>query len=216
MLKFGYITELKVSEGLVRVNFPDDGIVSNYLPVSVPASKEDKYSFPFAINEHVWCLMDEHCEFGVVGGAIYSQKDAPPSGASEQNILIDIGATKVQLKIDRQAGNLELKVNGSVTIEAGMNATVKAMTAKVEAQTTATVKGTSVTIDAPATSVMGSLAVSGPLTAASFSGAGGAPMTASTGIQSSGPISAPMVTAAGVNLGTHIHLLGNNPTTPPV
>lgn len=116
MLKFGYITELDTAKGVVRVHFTDDDIVSNPLPVSVPASKTDKYSFPFAINEQVWCLMDDNCEFGVVGGAIYSAKDKPPSGAGDDHIIIDVNSGKARLTINRQTGDIELTGQGKLKI----------------------------------------------------------------------------------------------------
>lgn len=196
MLKFGYISELDVPSGLVRVFFEDDGITSNPLPVSVQASKTDKYSFPFVINEHVWCLMDENCEFGVVGGAVYSAKDKPSSHVAEQFINVDIGATKLQLKIDRQAGNLELKLEGDAKIEAQGNieitavgntkvkgenvlveavteAKVKAPTVKVEAATIAEVTTTLLKITAPTTTMSGILNVTGVVAAGGFAGFSG-------------------------------------------
>lgn len=108
MLKFGYITELDVAKGVVRVHFIDDGIVSNPLPVSVPASKADKYNFPFTINEQVWCLMDENCEFGVVGGAIYSEKDKPPVGTNENKITAVIN-DKLSVEVDRTNGRIKIE-----------------------------------------------------------------------------------------------------------
>lgn len=204
MLKFGYITELDVNTGMVRVNFTDDGIVSNLLPVSVPASKEDKYSFPFVINEHVWCLMDENCEFGVVGGAIYSQKDKPDSGVSAQSIDINIGSGKIKMKIDRQTGKLELTGQGDVKVQTIGNVDVQA---------------TKVTITTANATITGALAVGGALTAASFGGAGGAPMTAPNGMSSLGDISsATDIKAAGISLKLHKHTSGGSgsPTSPPL
>lgn len=173
MLKFGYISELIVDKGLARVHFTDDDIVTNPLPVSVQASKEDKYSFPFAINEHVWCLMDDNCEFGVIGGAIYSAKNTPVSGVGEQLINIDIGANKLQIKIDKSGGHLEMKLEGDVSIEALGDTIVKGNQVNVEAQSTATVKGTSVTIDAPTATFTGDITVSGTIQAGTDVQAGG-------------------------------------------
>lgn len=182
MLKFGYITELDVTKGMVRVNFTDLGIVSNLLPVSVPASKEDKYSFPFAINEHVWCLMDDNCEFGVVGGAIYSNKDVPDGSASEQSIDINIGAGKVVLKISRLTGEVSMQA-------------------------------LKVFITSPDVEITGALNVTGALTAASFAGATGAPLSAPSGINVTGDVS-----ADGVSLKTHRHTGAGagNPTSTPI
>lgn len=108
MLKFGNITELDMAAGTVRVHFTDEDIVSNPLPVSVPAGKEDKFSFPFAINEQVWCLMDANGKFGVVGGAIYSAKDKPAPTASKDKITASIN-DKLVIEIDRSAGKLKIE-----------------------------------------------------------------------------------------------------------
>ena len=205
MLKFGYITELDVAKGMVRVNFTDDGIVSNLLPVSVPASKEDKYSFPFVINEHVWCLMDDNCEFGVVGGAIYSDKETPPSGADKQTIVVNIGGSKLSLEINRQTGELTLDGKGNVTVKTIGEVDIQA---------------TKVTITATTTEVTGALAVAGALTAASFGGAsaGGGPMTAPNGIESAGTISGSQIKAGAIDLALHKHTSAapGNPTSPPI
>lgn len=73
--KFGTISEVK--KGFARVQFADDDIVSNWLPVLVRRSLNDKDSWPYEINEHVFCMMDETCEYGVIQGAVYSEADEP-------------------------------------------------------------------------------------------------------------------------------------------
>lgn len=108
MLKFGYVTEIDVPNGTVRVNFTGEDVVSNPLPVSVPATKADKYSFPLSINEQVWCLMDENGEFGVVGGAIYSAKDSPLAGANADKIIANVNG-KLTLEIDRTNGKIKVE-----------------------------------------------------------------------------------------------------------
>lgn len=191
MLKFGYITEVNADKGTVRVNFTDDGIVSSPLPVSVPASKKDKYSFPFQINEQVWCLMDDNCEYGVVGGAIYSKKDSPPAGAGQESIDIEIAGNKLKIKVDRNTGELEITSQKGVVVKALMEATIQA----------------------PIVQVNGNLTVSGMVSAASFGGSGGTPLSAPAGVISSGDI-----VAGAVSLQGHKHLSSapGSPTSPPV
>ena len=116
MLKFGFITEIDHSKGFVRVNFADDDIVSSPLPVSVPASKKDKYTFPFSINEQVWCLMDENSEFGVVGGAIYSEKDKPPQEATEDKLITDMNEGTFRVEIDKASGKFKIS-NSDVSLK---------------------------------------------------------------------------------------------------
>lgn len=108
MLKFGYVTEIDAPNGTVRVNFTGEEVVSNPLPVSVPATKTDKYSFPLSINEQVWCLMDENGEFGIVGGAIYSAKDKPPAGTNESKVTASING-KLTVEVDRTNGKIKVE-----------------------------------------------------------------------------------------------------------
>lgn len=76
--KYGLVSEVK--PGYAKVQFAEDKIVSPWLPVVVRKSQSDKESWPFEINEHVVCLMDETCDEGVVIGAIYNEKDTPDDG----------------------------------------------------------------------------------------------------------------------------------------
>jgi len=73
--KFGTISEVK--KGFARVLFADDDIVSNWLPVLVSRSLNDKASWPYEIDEQVFCMMDERCEYGIIQGAVYSDEDLP-------------------------------------------------------------------------------------------------------------------------------------------
>jgi len=73
--KFGIISEVK--KGFARVKFEEDDIVSNWLPVLVRRSLNDKDSWPYEIQEHVFVMMDENCEYGVIQGAVYSDADEP-------------------------------------------------------------------------------------------------------------------------------------------
>lgn len=82
MLKFGNITNISYTNGTARVKFNQDGIVSKYLPISVRKTLNDKETFPYDINEQVWCVMDISSENGIIGGSLYS-KNTKPSGAGE-------------------------------------------------------------------------------------------------------------------------------------
>lgn len=128
MLKYGIITEVDANKGTARVKFLQEDIVSNPLQVVTPGAKDIKFSIPFSINEQVACLMDDNLEFGVILGAVFDSNNTPPSSASNKSIDIIIGATKLQLKIDAQGGNLTLEVEGDVN--------VKCSSAKIEASKT--------------------------------------------------------------------------------
>lgn len=106
-LKFGKITEVDAAKGLARVAFEeDDNLVSAFIPMSVPRSAQDKYSMPFDVNEHVWCMMDEACEDGVIGGAIYDAGNLPVNTAAGNHIVVLDG--KLTVKYDRIAQTLSL------------------------------------------------------------------------------------------------------------
>lgn len=77
MRKVGFISEVKPEDGTARVEFREDGITSDWLSVIVPGSLNNKYSFPYEVNEQVVCLMDEHCEQGEIVGARYNKSDKP-------------------------------------------------------------------------------------------------------------------------------------------
>lgn len=81
MLKFGRITEVN-DKGLAKVNFEEDDFVSEFIPQLYKHSKDDQEYHAFAVDEYVACLMDNRCEHGVILGAIYTESDNVPSGAS--------------------------------------------------------------------------------------------------------------------------------------
>lgn len=114
MFKYGYISEVDASKGLVRVNFPDDEIVSNWIAVSVPKTKDDEYFILPDVNEHVWCIMDEHCENGVVGGSLYDAKKRPSAGSDNVSYIKFKDGTVV--KYDRTAHKLTVTV-GTIVYE---------------------------------------------------------------------------------------------------
>jgi len=202
-LKFGIVTEINVKNGTVRVNFTDEGIVSNPLHVSVPASRKDKYSFPFSINENVWCLMDENCEFGVVGGAIYSKKNPPNASFSQNSIDIILDDKKIEIKIDKSLGNFNIKTSGDLNIKT--DGKIKIESAK------------EVEINALNVKVSGNLTVLGAVTASGFSGNSGKPMAVNSDIETSKDIK-----IQGTSLISHVknhkHISSNpgNTTSTPI
>lgn len=204
MIKFGYITELNVQEGTVRVHFTDDDIVSNPLQFIVPASKDDKYSFPFAINEHVSCLMDDNCEFGVVLGAVYSVKNKPDTGVSDSSVDINING-KLKLKINRNTGDLKIQSSGKIEL-------ISTGEVKIESSGKVSVTATETEINSPTNTINGLLNVTGAVTAASFGGASGTPANAPNGFATDGD-----VIANGISLTNHVHISAgaSNPTSPP-
>lgn len=80
VLKFGIINDTDAARQVARVLFGEDGITSDWLPYLVRGSLDTKEAYPLPVNTHVACLMDCHCEDGVILGAIYSDVDTPDGG----------------------------------------------------------------------------------------------------------------------------------------
>lgn len=212
MLKFGLICEVDAEKGLAKVHFQDDDVPSGWLPMSVQKSLKDKYSFPFDVNEHVWCLMDEYCEYGVIGGAIYNEQDQP-AGAAEGKFVIQF-ADNSSIEYDRNTKTLSLQIKGDIKVIADENvkidckaaeikvtntASITAHEVNVEAQGNATVKASTVKIDTPNAQATGNLDVTGNITAAAVTASGD-------------------VKAGAISLLTHKHTApsGGGPTTPAI
>ncbi len=111
MIKFGVISDVDPVKGLVRVNFDDDEIVSNWIPVSVPKTLQDEFFCMPDENEHVWCIMDEHCENGVMAGSLYDANKKPSLGAA--NLFYIKFNDGTVIKYDRSAHALTAKIDNA-------------------------------------------------------------------------------------------------------
>jgi phage baseplate assembly protein V len=114
-LEFGIITEIDFVSGLARVKFMDDGLVSAPLKISVMRSGPDQFIFPFDVNEHVWCLMDDECEYGVIGGAVYDEGNNPPE--SSKGVLKLKFADNSAIEYNRNSHILSFDIQGKVNIK---------------------------------------------------------------------------------------------------
>ena len=83
-LKFGFVTESK--PGFAKVEFPEEDLISAFLPVIVQQSRDNKAAHTLDINTHVCCVMDKHSENGVILGAIYSERDTVPADLDNSDI----------------------------------------------------------------------------------------------------------------------------------
>lgn len=225
MFKYGIVSEVK--SGFAKVQFEDDEIVSDWMPVLVRKSKSDKESWQLEISEHVVCLLDEHCEEGVVLGAIASEADAPDDGEGEGKFRkkfsdgteIEYDKNSGKLKVDVQ-GELEAVTTGNVTIEAGGDlVATSATSATIEAPSISAKATTSAELEAPNISLSGNVSVSGSLSAASITTTGGGAITASGDMIVTGNLTATGdVMGGGKSLSLHIHTASpsGGPTSPPV
>jgi phage baseplate assembly protein V len=108
-MRIGIVKQQDVATARVRVTFRDlDQMTSYWLPVVVQKSQDDKAYWMPDIGEQVVCLMDAHCEAGVVLGAIYSQADTTPAASADKlHIGFKDGAA---FEYDRATHVLDIKL----------------------------------------------------------------------------------------------------------
>jgi len=122
-LKFGIVSQIDPARGLARVRFGDsENLESYWLHVLGAATMKNKlYHLP-DVGEGVACHMDEHCENGVILGALYSKQDIPPvSDQDKYHILFEDGT---YIEYDRAAHKLTANVKGSVELHADKDVTI--------------------------------------------------------------------------------------------
>lgn len=194
MLVYGYISELDAAKGLVRVKFPDrGGIVSNWLPVSVPFTAKNKAEFWPDVNENVWCIMDERLENGIVGGSYYDENNEPEIG--DENITSVTFEDGTTVKYDRENSVLTIDCAGDVIVKASGD----------------------ITLDNGEVTVTGDLSVQGEITA--DGDISGLNLKASVNVEADAEVKA-LASGPGVNLSMHIHPYVDTPvgaatTSPP-
>lgn len=203
MIKFGIISEVDAVNGMARVKFDgDDGMVSYPLHISVPKTKTDKFSIPFDVNEHVWCMMDDDMEYGVIGGAIYDANNGPDNGAAGNVAVQFAGSLRVEYSRNdktlsiKGVGDLNIDING--TGKGKVN--IKCADAVIESLTSVEVKAA---VDIKLTAPI--VTVSGQLQAASIAITGGGSISGVGNIDASGTITGGTIQQGAIVLGTHKH-----------
>lgn len=200
MLKFGLISEMIPETGMARVYFEEDDYVSAPLHICVMRSAGDQISFPFNVNEHVACLMDDNCEYGVIVGAIFDETNKPSgSGAGILQIKFTDNST---ITYNRNSHILKLDIKGQVELKAN-EVSIEAGTVEIEATTT-TIKGI--------LNVQGAANIQGMASVGGLGGIGGGNVKAGNSVievkelQSTGDIKSDGDVKAGtISLKTHIH-----------
>lgn len=193
-LRFGVVSALDEDTGRVRCTLPDyDGLETYWLPVLHAKTHADKHWSLPDVGEQVALLLDARGESGVVLGAIYGLRDAPPvASADKTHVRYSDGTT---IDYDRAAHALTVQCVGQVTVIAAGPVLVQAP---------------SVTLDAPQTTCTGKLTVNGLLTyhggMAGSGGSGGAAASIHGDVVVSGSISASgSIMDAGGNSNHHTH-----------
>jgi len=231
MLKFGLISSIDIPNGLARVKFTDDDFVSAPLKMGVSRSGKDKVSFPYNVNEHVCCLMDDNLEYGVIVCAIYDEGNLPHEDAIDNILSINFGDNS-SILYNRNSHTLKVDIKGSVNVDC-YGATVKStgdikaecVSAEIKATTKVDIESIAVNIKATNTNVDGILNVAGAanvigvVSMGGMAGIGGAPIPGSTAEINVAKVTATDdITAAGKSLKLHIHnsAAPGSPTTPPL
>lgn len=114
-MKFAIVTEMDFGSGKARVRFPEDDIVSDWLPVIVPNVKNHKWSFPLSVNEQVCCLMDSDCQKGVILGAVYSKKTEPSITDGKIGVVFSDDS---RVDFDPSTGKMTIETSGEIEITA--------------------------------------------------------------------------------------------------
>ena len=132
MLRYGTVSEKDSGGGKLRVEFGEDGIVSDWLPMVVPAGAKNSFFALPDVGEQVACIMDAHAENGVVLGAIYSAEVQPKQAGDDiTSVQFDDG-TKVVY--DRAAHTLLVDTVGDITIKTTKDVVVECTKATINAQ----------------------------------------------------------------------------------
>lgn len=234
MLRYGIISDVK--KGFVKVFLEQDEIVTDWIPVLVRKSLNDKESFQLEVNEHVVCLMDEKCNEGVCLGAIPNTSDVPDDGEAPGKFRKKFADGTV-IEYDRIGHKLTVDVKGELQAKTTGKALIEA-TGDVEVTTGANVKATAATkaeVTAPnieltgAVKITGAVQILGALSAGAIStvaGAGGGSgaievqgnFSVTGEIAATGQIEGSDVKAGAISLLTHKHTApsGGGATSTPI
>lgn len=116
-VQYGIVAAIDAAKHAVRVTFPAlENMQSDWLPViTLGAGGNQFYCLP-DIGALVVCLMDARGESGSVLGAIYNNSDSTPASNQELHVLQYSNGTRIEH--DRSTGNVLIKTNGVVTVDA--------------------------------------------------------------------------------------------------
>jgi phage baseplate assembly protein V len=116
-IKFGAVSEIDAAKGLARVTFGDNEAMQSWWLHVLAANTQDNKAYAMPdIGEGVACLVDDHCENGVILGAVYSQVDGPPVADSNKVHMSFKDGT--WLEYDREQHKLTGSVQGAVELAA--------------------------------------------------------------------------------------------------
>ncbi len=125
MALFGYVADYDEKKHMAKVNFPDKNIVSSWLPVIIPNSKDNHDELHLDLGEHVACIMlGTGLETGFILGSVYDEKNKPVKAdkdvrmvkfSDDTTILYDRRNHKMQIDVK---GDIDILATGNIRIDA--------------------------------------------------------------------------------------------------
>lgn len=114
----GVVTKVDPAKGRVRVEFADeDENTSMWMTVNQPATAANKsYGMP-DVGAQVNCLVDWDGEGGTVIGAVWSEKDMPPTADGDTTHIRTEAGTDIV--VNKKTGAISITGAASLVIEAG-------------------------------------------------------------------------------------------------
>lgn len=160
-LRFGHVAAYDPARHMARVNFPDLGLTSYWLPVLTHNSLKNHDENHLDPGEHVACLMSgQGAEMGIVLGAFYDDKNTPP--VAGQDVRAVTFSDGVRVSYDRARHELTVETPEYVSISA-KTTTVNSETAAINSDSTA-INSQTVAINAESFSLSGGAAGSAGIT----------------------------------------------------
>ncbi len=126
MIRVGKVVAVDDKTAKVRVQIEDaDAVVSYWLPVVQQKTQNDKHYWLPDIGELVVCAFyEDDWDTGFVLGAVYNDKDKPPTQTRDKFVIEFKDGTRIEY--DRAEHKLHINVKGDILIEADGNMTLKA------------------------------------------------------------------------------------------
>lgn len=130
LVRVGVVSAVDRQTCRVRVAFPGE-FVSNWLPVLVKQSVENRDFWMPAVDEQVTCVfLPNGLEVGFVLGSFYSDQDAIPDGAEAEGMRVVEFADGARFEYDTESstfrlvvGDLELTITSDLMQIGGSGAT---------------------------------------------------------------------------------------------
>lgn len=112
----GIVVDRDPKRKKVKVNFEDeDETVSMWIDVPSRSAGQTKTFMMPDLDDEVWVALDAKGEDGVIIGAKYNEKDAPPH---ESNDDVSIVSPNFSIHLDKATGNVTVVLKGNLDITA--------------------------------------------------------------------------------------------------